>query len=45
MNRKWFVYDFNGEGITLHKTSEDAKITAEENMKAALGECGEDSRS
>ena len=42
MKERWFVYDYNGDGLTLHKTSEDAKITAEENMKTALWECGED---
>lgn len=41
MKERWFVYDYNGEGLTLHKTSEDAEITAKENMKSALIECGD----
>lgn len=42
MKERWFVYDYNGDGLTLHKTSEDAKITAEENMQEALNEVGAD---
>ena len=42
MKERWFVYDYNGDGLTLHKTSEDAKITAEENMADALREVGDD---
>lgn len=41
MNR-WFSFDYNGDGFLFHKTPEDAKITAEENMKEALKEAGSD---
>ena len=30
---RWFSYDYNGDGIELHKTAEDAKINATENMQ------------
>ena len=42
MKERWFVYDYNGDGFTLHETSEDAKITAEETMADALREVGAD---